>query len=324
MGLFWANLQSQICAWELLCYIEIMLYDLIIIGGGAAGTAAAVYAARRGLKFVILTDFFGGEVSRSGEVWNYPGFPKITGIELAQKFRRHLEENRVEIKEGEKVETIIDIPQGLEVKTAFSIYQTKTVLVAAGAHPKKLDIPGEKELAGKGITYCATCDGPLFHGKEVAIIGGGNRALEAGLMMAQIAKNVSVININGEFSGEKTLADNLQNKKNVEVFSETETIEILGKDRVEAVKIKNKKTGALRQIPVQGVFIHIGVEPNSDFAPVDKNERGEIMVDKFGKTSNPKIWAAGDCVAFPYRQISVASGQGVSALLSMVEYLNLE
>lgn len=298
-----------------------MQYDLIIIGGGAAGTGAGVYASRRGLKFKIVCESFGGEVAQSGEVGNYPGIKKTNGIELAKLFREHLEFNKVEIEEGVKIDKIENTIDGLKL-IGTKVFFAKTALIATGAHPRKLNVPGEAELDHKGISYCTTCDGPLFRGKDVAIIGGGNTALEAGMMMAGIAKKVIMINLNQEFNGETILVDNLKKRANVEILYQTQTTEILGEERVSGVLVKNLATGKSRIIKVEGVMVHIGTLPNSDLAPVKKNKFGEIIIDAVGRTSNPLVFAAGDVTDHPYKQIAIASGQAVSALLAIVEFLN--
>ncbi len=305
-----------------LCYIKIMLYDLIIIGGGASGTGAGVYASRRGLKFKIVCEQFGGEVAQSGLIGNYPGMKKTNGIELAKLFREHLEFNQVEIEEGVKIEKIESVKNGLKLIAGTKSFKAKTALIATGAHPRKLKIPGEEELDHKGITYCTTCDGPLFRGKEVVIIGGGNSALEAGMMMAEIAKKVVMVNLNKEFNGETVLVDSLKKKANVDFFYKTQTIEILGEERVSGILVKNLVTNQSQIIKVEGVMVHIGALPNSDPAPVKKNQFNEIIIDAVGRTSNPRIFAAGDVTNHPYKQIAIASGQAVSALLAIVEFLN--
>jgi alkyl hydroperoxide reductase subunit F len=301
-----------------------MIYDLIIIGGGAGAAGAGVYAARRNLKFKLISRAWGGEMALSGEIGNYPGFVKINGIKLAEKFREQLKVNRAEIEEGVRVKQIIDKKSYLELSTSSDTYQTKTALITTGARPRKLNIPGEKKFKGKGVTYCTTCDGPLFRDREVAVVGGGNTALEAGLMMAGMAKKVSMVNLNREFTGEESLLKNLAKKKNVDFFYQTETKEILGEETVEGINVRNLKTHRTQIIKVQGVMIHIGVIPNSELTDVKKNRFGEIMVNQVGQTSHSRIWAAGDVTDHPYKQIAIASGQGISALLSIVEFLNKE
>lgn len=299
-----------------------MIYDLIIVGGGAAGAGAGVYAARRKLKFKLMAEAWGGEVARSGIVENYPGFLKTTGLELAQIFRQQLEKQGVEIEEGVRVEKVVIQKDGLEILTGPKKYQTKTVLIATGGHPKKLNVPGEKEFYGKGVTYCTTCDGPLFRGKEVAVIGGANSALEAGLMMAELAQKVYMVNINAQFTGEEILIEKLKQLKNVELIYEAQTQEILGEGIVSAIKAAVGPQKESRLIKVQAVMIHIGTLANSDLVEVKKNQLGEIMVNEKGQTSHPRIWAAGDVTNHPYKQIAIAAGQGVSALLNIVEFLN--
>ncbi|OHB24111.1 MAG: hypothetical protein A3F96_01480 [Parcubacteria group bacterium RIFCSPLOWO2_12_FULL_40_10] len=300
-------------------------YDLIIIGGSAAATAAAIYAVRRNLNFKIISKDFGGEVATSGEVDNYPGVPDTNGLELADKFKKHLDDYGIEPETGVEVEKINKLEDGI-----FSIiakggkeYIAKAVIIATGVHPRELNILREKELRHKGVSYCTVCDGPLFPGKTVAIIGGGNSALEAGIMMADIASKVYVINKNAIFKGDQILIDNLSKKKNVEIIYNAMTAEIIGDGFVSELKYKDK-SGVEQKLKVDGIFIHIGMLPNSGIAPesVEKTKAGEIVVSKNCETNIPGLFAAGDVTDIPFKQIIIAAGQGTCALLQAVNYLN--
>lgn len=321
-----------------------MLYDLIIIGGSAAGTAAGIYAARRNLNFKIITKDFGGEVATSGEIGNWPGINKTDGLTLSQQFRDHLSYYHVEPEEGVEVERITKQVDGLFCITAktggsskmasekmpdgdqISLkcdYIAKAVIIATGVHPRELDLIGEKEFRNKGISYCSVCDGPLFGQKIVATIGGGNSALESALMLADIASKVNVINKNAVFKGDQILIDNLNTKKNVEIIYEAKTTGFAGNDFLTGLKYIDK-TGSERELKVDGAFIHIGMIPNSRIIPegVEKNNFGEIIVNMACETNLAGLYAAGDVTDVPFKQIVIAAGQGTTALLSAVNYLN--
>lgn len=318
-------------------------YDLIIIGGSAAAAAAGIYAVRRNLNFRMISKDFGGEVATSGEVDNYPGVPDSNGIELADKFRKHLADYGVEPELGVEVEKIKKLEDGTFCLTAKKDgatgmageklssdgeralkcdYVAKAVIITTGVHPRELDVPGEKELRNKGVSYCTVCDGPLFKDKTVAIIGGGNSALEAGIMMAGIASKVYMINKNTAFKGEQVLMDNLMKSNNVEVVYNAVTSEILGDGLVSGLKYKDQS--GERELKVDGIFIHIGMVPNSGLAPegVEKNNFGEIVVSKNCETGIPGLFAAGDVTDVPFKQIVISAGQGTCALLQAVNYLN--
>lgn len=304
-----------------------MIYDLIVIGGSAAATAAGVYAARRKLNFIIISKDFGGEVATSGEVENYPGYAKTTGIELSEKFKEHLAsydvvpETGVEAKavnkDGEKFVIEAD-----KVGTPTT-YEAKSVIIATGVEPRKLGVPGEKEYRGKGVSYCTVCDGPLFKDKVVATIGGANSALESALMMAQIASRVYLITINSELGGETTLIDKVKADEKIEVIYNTDTKKVMGKQLVTGLEYQNKATQKTKQLEVGGIFVHIGNIPNSKMVEsVKKNKFGEIIIDRLGQTNIEGLFAAGDVTDTPYKQIAIATGMGVTAALSAVSYLN--
>lgn len=320
------------------------MYDLIIIGGSAASTAAGIYAARRGLKFKIITKEFGGEVATSGEVGNWPGMGQTDGFTIAQKFKEHLQFYKADIEEGVWVEKVtkqedgtfcITAKTGKESKSAGDRmieetngapkcdYEAKAVIIATGVHPRELGVPGEKEFRNKGVTYCTTCDGPLFQGKVVATVGGGNSALESALMLADIASKVYVVNKNAQFKGEKVLVDKLQAKENVEIIYEAMTTEVVGDQLVKALKYKDKE-GKEQQLDVEGVFVHIGMIPNSGLVgdEVKKDQLGQIEIDANMQTNVPGLYAAGDVTTVAFNQIVIAAGQGCIATLSAVQYLN--
>lgn len=311
------------------------LLDLVIIGAAAAGCAAAVYAARRNLKFVMVAKDIGGEVALSGDVDNWPGIIHTNGVQLAQDFYTHAESYGVKADVGYEV-TGIEKEENYFVVTTQNyskeqkLYHAKTVIIGSGIHPRELGIPGEKELRGKGVTYCTVCDGPLYKKKITATIGAGNAALESALMMSELATKVYLITKfpntkekgNGFPKGENILIDKVKKAKNVEIIYSAMTTEILGTENVTGVAYTDTD-GTKQTLEVNGVMVHIGNIPNSTFATiVDRTPLGEIVVDLKCATSVPGIFAAGDVTTIPYKQIVIAAGQGVTAALSAIEYIN--
>ncbi len=300
-------------------------FDLIIVGASAAGVAAAIYAARRKLNFIVLATDIGGEVATSGEIENYPGFVHTDGVALAERFQEQLTYNKVDIRWPMTVSSVKKdgalftvVAEGVNGRETF---QAKAVIVASGMHPKHLGVPGEKEFRGHGITYCTTCDGPLFKGKNVVTIGGGNSALESGLMLSELASRVTVINKNPFFKGETVLIDKLKAKPNVTILYNAKTVAIRGKQRTTSVEYHDAN-GQRQSLPADGVFIHIGNLPNSTMVDVEKNKAGAIVIDAKTQTSQPGLFAAGDVATVPYWQIGIAVGTGITAALSAIEYIN--
>ncbi|MFA5062424.1 MAG: FAD-dependent oxidoreductase [Patescibacteria group bacterium] len=309
------------------------MLDLIIIGSAAAGSSAAIYAARRKLNFKVITYDLGGEVALSGEVNNWPGILSIQGYELAQKFNEHVKAYGVEIEDGWKVEKITPEKKYYKVvaKNARGeerVYETKSIIVATGIHPRHLEVPGEKEFYQKGVTYCTVCDGPLFKGKTTATVGSGNSALESALMMTHIAKKVYLISkfpntpeTNGGFpKGEAILIEKVKQLPNVEIIYAAQTTAILGDGKVNGLKYKTED--GQQQIEVEGVMVHIGQIPNSQFIDAKKNKIGELIIDEKCRTNLPGIFAAGDVTNIPYKQIGISTGQGIIAALAVIEYIN--
>ena len=303
------------------------MLDLIIVGSSAAGISASIYAARRRLNFKVVSKDFGGEVATSGEIENWPGIIHTNGIDLADQFRKHAEANNVVIEEGKTIEKVkkegnIFVISGKDSDGAVFEEKAKSVLIATGVHPKELNVPGEKEFKNKGVSYCSVCDGPLFGGKVVAVVGGGNSSLESAIMLSEIASKVYLINKNPKFKGEQVLMDKVSRIGNVEIIYEAKTSKILGDQFVNGIEYSSK-SGETVKLLVDGVFVHIGRISNSGFVDgVELNEIGEIKVNTLGETNIPGLYAAGDVTNVPYKQIIVAAGQGVTALLSAVDYLN--
>ncbi len=303
------------------------MYDLVIVGASAAGLSASVYAARRRLNFKIITGDIGGEVATSGEIENWPGVIHTTGIELADQFKAHALTNKVVIEEGKWVKQLARegnffVVSGNSADGSSFQDKAKVVLISTGVHPRELNVPGEKEFRNKGLSYCTVCDGPLFAGQIVATIGGGNSVLESAIMLAGIASKVYVVNKNPKFKGEQVLIDKVSGLANVEIIYEAMTQSILGDKFVKALEYRDK-SGQVRKLEVGGVFVHIGQTPNSSFVEgVELNEFKEIKVDLVGRTNMPGLFAAGDVTNMPHKQIVIAAGQGVAAVLTAVEYLN--
>lgn len=311
------------------------MFDLIIIGGSVAASSAAIYAARRNLKFIIITKDLGGEVALSGEVNNWPGITSINGFELSQNFINHAKSYNAPIDEGFSVISIKQEKQHHIVIAQNDAgeekqYPTKTVIIASGIHPRLLGLPGEAELRGKGVTYCTVCDGPLYKNKTTATIGAGNSALESALMMAGIAQKVylltrypNTLESNGGFpKGENILIDKVKALPNIEILYNADSKEFVVDNFVQGLKYLDKADNQIKEIAVQGVMVHVGMVPNSQFVEVQKDKIGQIEIDLKCHTSIPGIFAAGDVTNIPFKQIVIAAGQGVTAALSTIEYLN--
>jgi thioredoxin reductase (NADPH) len=301
------------------------LYDSIVIGASAAGMSAGIYLKRQKLNFLILAKDIGGEMALSGIVENYPGFPLTNGVELTQKFKEHLEKYEIEPVMEEVIK--IEKENFFKVITTKNEYLSKTIIIATGSNPKKLNIPGEKEFYHKGVSYCSVCDMPLFNKKIVAIIGGGNSALESGILASKICQKAYIINKNPKFKGDKVLFEEVSKKENVEIIYNALTQEIYGDEFVKGIKYLDQNTGEIKNLKVDGVFIYIGLKPNTDFVPDEwqiKNEYGEIIVNELCQTKIPGIFAAGDVTSIPHKQIGIAVGQGIIAALEVVRYLNTQ
>lgn len=296
------------------------MYDLIIIGAGPAGITAAVYAARKRLEALVITNDIGGQAALSGDVENYTGYQFISGPELAAKFEEHLRKFSLELKENERVVQIKKIENRILVETDKGQYEARTAIIASGKKSRELGVEGEKEFKNRGLTYCATCDGPLFAGKDVAVIGGGNSSLDAAIQLIKIARKVYIINIGPALSGDAIMQEQLANSEIVSIFNNTQVTAILGDKFVSSIKIRAKEKEEM--LSVQGVFVEIGLVPNSAFAAIiEKNNLGEIKVNCRNETNIPGIFAAGDVTDVPEKQIIIAAGEGSKAALSAFRYL---
>jgi len=296
------------------------IYDLIIIGAGPAGITASVYAARKKLNFLVISLDIGGQAAWSGDIENYTGYQFITGPELAQKFQEHMLKYDTVLKENEEVLGLKNSGKLFLVKTNKANYQSRSVIIASGKKSKELGVPGEREFKNRGLTYCATCDGPLFSNKIVAIIGGGNSALDAALQLIKIASKVYIVNNASALGGDAIMRRKVEGAGNVTVLNNSQVISVIGDKFVGGIKIKDN-TG-LRDLAAQGVFVEIGLIPNSAFADdIEKNSKGEIKINLCNETNIPGIFAAGDVTDVPEKQIIIAAGEGSKAALSAFKYL---
>ncbi len=296
------------------------MHDLIIIGAGPAGITAAVYAARKRLNLLVVTRDIGGQTAYSGEVTNYTGYQFISGPELAAKFEEHLRKFEIELKEGEEALEITKRGDKVLVKTAKGLYEARSAIIASGKCSRELGVPGEKEFKNRGLTYCVTCDGPLFSGKKVAVIGGGNSALDAAVQLMRIARQVYLINNTAALSGDEVMQDKVRAAANAEILNNARVSAILGDKMVKSIRIK--RNGREETLEVEGVFVEAGLIPNSRFAlGIERNEMGEIKVSSRNETSVPGIFAAGDVTDVTEKQIIIAAGEGAKAALSAFKYL---
>ena len=298
------------------------LYDVVIVGAGPAGLSAALYAARKNLTVAIVSLDIGGQLGTTAEIENYPGIASVTGPALVSQFEEHAARYGITKLIGEKV-TELAVKDRCRIVTTASgkSIHGRTAILASGAEKRKLDIPGEKELAGKGVVYCATCDGPLFKGKRVAIVGGGNSALEAAIEMSGIAAHVRLIS-RGEWSGDAILQDKV-NASSVEGMVGYEPTRIHGEERVTGLTVTNRETRVSSRIEVDGVFVEIGLAASSDYALdlLEANARGEIHVDRELETGVRGVFAAGDVNDGREKQVIIAAAEGAKAALAAFNYL---
>lgn len=297
-----------------------MMFDLIIIGAGPAGITASVYAARKKMGLLVITRDIGGQAAWSGDIENYTGYQFITGPELAEKFEEHMRKYGIELRENEQALEIKKKNEGVWVKTDKAAYEGKTAIIASGKRSRELGVPGEREFKNRGLTYCATCDGPLFTGKDVAVVGGGNSALDATLQLIQIAKHIYLINITPDLTGDLVMRGKIRDSNKVSILNSTQVTAVLGEKMVSGIKIR--RGDKEETLAVEGVFVEIGLIPNSEFAKdLEKNRLGEIKVNSYNETNIPGIFAAGDVTDVPEKQIVIAAGEGAKAALSAFRYL---
>lgn len=293
------------------------MYDVIIIGGGIAGLTSAIYTTRRELKTLIISLSPGGQMATTPDIENWPGEDNINGAELASNIQKQAQKFGAEIKFG-MVKSVSKTGDAFEVFVEENEIKSKALILAYGKSPRKLGIKNEDKLEGKGISYCVNCDGQFFKGKDVAIVGGGNSALEAAITMSEIGDKVYLIHRRDEFRGEGVLINKVKRNKKVNLVLNDEISEIKGDEKLKSIKTKSGKL-----IDVDGLFIEVGYVADSTIVKdlVDINEANLIKVNSFQETSSPGVFAAGDITDQPYQQLVIASGQGAVAALSAVKYI---
>jgi alkyl hydroperoxide reductase subunit F len=298
-------------------------YDVIIIGGGPAGLSAAIYAARKVLKILLVSKDIGGQVAWTYDVDNYLGFSQVETADLIAKFEEHVEKYSVEKLVGVEVK---DLELTGKIKKVITDdgkqYLAKTVIIATGKRPRPLNVPGEKELIGMGVTYCSTCDAPLFADLDVAVMGGGNSALEAVIDLMKVARKIYMVSLT-PITGDEILLDKVMSSPKVEIFTKYKILQIEGKSTVEGIEIESLETGEKKRLDVQGVIVEIGLLPNSELVLdiVETNRMGEIMIDSRCSTGVSGLFACGDVTDVPYKQVIVAAGEGAKAALSAYDYI---
>ncbi len=310
------------------------MYDILIIGGGPAGAAAAVYTARKQLKTLLVTESFGGQSFVSADIQNWIGDPHLSGLDLAKKLEAHVRafSSIVDVKTEEKVTEVKTIacadqsrPCDFEIKTEKgNAYQGKAVILCAGARRRRLGVPGEERLDGRGVAYCSTCDAPLFSGKDVAVIGGGNSGLEAVVDLFPYARKIYLLEYNELLKGDPVTQEQVKKNVKAEIFMNAQVKEIRGKDFVEGLAYIDRKTNQENDLRVGGVFVEIGSIPNSEIAKglVELDTYGQVKIDsRHGTTSHPGIFAAGDITDDPYKQNNISAGDAVKAALAAYGYL---
>lgn len=295
------------------------MYDVIIIGGGPAGLAAGIYASRARLKTVILEKLLpGGQAAVTDFIENYPGYPEgIRGPELTAKMQEQAEKFGCEIKSDEVV--AVDV-KAKQVTAASDVYEGKAFIIATGADPRNLNVPGEKDLTGRGISFCATCDGALFSGRTVAVVGGGDSAVKEALFLTKFAAKVYVIHRRRELRAEKIIQEKAFENAKIEFIWDAVVTEILGETRVQKVKVKNVKIKEESELALDGLFIYIGRVPNTSLFDVEK-DNGYIVTDENMRTSVEGVFAAGDCRKKQHMQVATAVGDGAAAAMSAEEYI---
>jgi len=302
------------------------MFDTIIVGAGPAGMTAGIYAARREMKALIIGEVLGGQITWASEIENYPGFKKINSFDLIVKIKEQVEALGVKIQNSivKKIEKKED--GSFELFTEKETYKAKTIIVTIGLKPRRLEIPGERKFNGKGVTYCANCDGPFYRDKDVVVVGGGNAALDAAEIMSKIGKKVYLIHRSEVFRGFEALVKEVKEKENIELLLNSKLKEIKGEQKVNKVVVLNNKTKEEKEIEIDGVFIEIGRIAHTDLVEdfVERTKQAQIVVDDKCRTETPGLFAAGDVTTVPFKQITIAMGQATIAALSAYEFLQLK
>ena len=303
---------------------ETELYDVLIVGTGPAAVASAVYAVRKGLKTAMIGTKIGGQVLDTNEIENVIGLTKTTGSEFSKKLETHAKEYEIALKEGNYVREIKEDGKNKIVTTDDGkSYSTKTVILATGAKWRELNVPGEQDYKGKGVHYCATCDGPFYRNLDVAIIGGGNSGVEAALDMAGIAKSVTLVEFMPDLKADKILQEKLTERENITVITNAQVTEVYGETFTTGLKYKERSTEEMKDLKIDGMFIEIGLVPNTEFIKgyVETTKFGEIIINEVNSTNVKGIFAAGDVTTVKYKQIIIAMGEGAKAALGAFDYL---
>ncbi len=319
-GQLLAKLEDKYGAEQITTESEPQEYDVVVVGGGPAGASAAIYSARKGLSVAVIADTVGGQVKETQGIENLISVPKTTGLELTGDLRKHMEEYDIDILEHRRVGKVDVNGKKKIIRTkAGEVFETNSLIIATGADWKKLNVNGEKDHIGKGVAFCVHCDGPFYKDKHVAVIGGGNSGIEAAIDLAAICSKVTVVEFLDELKADIVLQEKVKSLPNVEVFLSSQTTEIVGNgEKVNGIKVKDRKSDAERVIDVDGVFVQIGLAPNSGVFKdvVNVTKYGEIEVDTHGRTNAPGIYAAGDVTTVPFKQIIISMGDGAKAALT--------
>ncbi|MFP5212549.1 MAG: FAD-dependent oxidoreductase [Acidobacteriota bacterium] len=301
----------------------VTLYDVIVLGGGPAGLSAALYSIRKLLKTLIISKDMGGQITWTSDVDNYLGFSQVNALELVAKFEDHVRRFDIEKVIGAEVNSVNLTGRIKQVVTTDGkVYYGKTIIIATGGRHRPLNIPGEMELVGKGLTYCSTCDAPLYTGVDVAVVGGGNSGLEATLDLIGVANKVYLVS-NTRLTGDPVYQGKIRQSQKVEILTDHAPVRVIGDQTVTGLEIQNTKTNETRTLPVEGVFVEIGILPNSSLFldTLAANHRGEILIDAECRTGVTGVFACGDVTNVPFKQVVVAVGEGSKAALSAYSYL---
>jgi len=302
--------------------IDLGLFDVVIVGGGPAGASAAIYSARKGLKTAIIADRFGGQLQDTKGIENLISVPYTEGPQLAANLAKHMSDYDIQLLEHRRVASIENGPVKTLVLSSKEKLQTKSLIIATGAKWRELGVNGEKEYLGRGVAFCPHCDGPYYKGKDIAVVGGGNSGVEAAIDLAGIVKSITLLEFSNELKADQVLVDKLSSLSNVKIIKNARTSQVLGNgDKVTGLEYEDRTTEELKQIQLDGIFVQIGLIPNSGFLNqlVEINRYGEIVIDEKCRTNVPGIYAAGDVTTVPYKQIVVAMSEGSKAALAAFE-----
>ncbi|MDJ0763620.1 MAG: FAD-dependent oxidoreductase [Myxococcota bacterium] len=302
-----------------------VIYDLIVLGGGPAAMSASIYAARKMLRLALLTKDFGGQVASTSEIENYLGFQSISGRELTDKFVEQVKQFDVPIGEGEKVVEVVEKKGAFDIQLeSGAVFSCNSLIVATGKRDRPLGVPGEKELVGKGVAYCATCDAPFFKDKRVIVAGGGNSAFTAAIDLLKVGASVTMVNYAVGWQADEVMKSAIAKHEHVEFLDNHQVTQIEGTERVSAVRLKERSSGEAKSLAADGVFVEIGLLPNSDSVRdlAELNKAGELIVDCHCRTSVPGLFGAGDVTTVPKKQIIISAGEGAKAALAAYDYLS--